>query len=150
MRLHLDLVEGRFNPTFLGLNLRFNSHDDCRSDQGKEGRENKGRRELDSVITHPAKENGRGGTHADTDHIHEAITGCSMLRSNDLAEDGHVVAVEKSPTNSKHNHERDRRTEIRREAQSQKGRHEKKRAEGAAENAPLCRFPHPLIGDDAS
>ena len=130
--------------------MRFNSHDYCRSNQGKEGGEYEGGRELDSVITHPAKENGCDGPQADADHIHEAITSCPMLRSNDLAKNGHVVAVEKPPTDSKHNHARDRNTESRREAQSQKGRHEKKRAEGAAENATLSRFPHPLVGDHTS
>ena len=126
------------------------SQDQGGREKCEQGGTSERRGELNAMVTHRAKKDGCDGSDADAHHIHKPVTGCAMLRPDDLAKNRHVVAVKESPANPEQNHEPDRHSQTRRESQPEEGGHQQKRSGCAAKNAALGRHLHPSVGYCAS
>ena len=73
-----------------------------------------------------------------------------MFGARDLAEDGHVVAVKKSPSDSKNHQPENRERQSARVPNAEEGRQKQKHPDGAGEDSTAGRFFHPAVGNEAA
>src|SRR5687767_15574571 len=89
---------GRERPSRQPVLLtRFNHQHNEDRKQSDAGESAKNHIERDVAIAQRAESPIAETAAADADKIHDSVTGGAPFRSRDLAEDRHVVAVEKSP-----------------------------------------------------
>ena len=97
------------------------------------------------MVAHPAEHDRRAGSDTDADQIHKAVAGGPIFGTDDLAEDWHVVAVEKAPTQSEQTHEEYGRAEAPGVAQSEQRGHTEEHTDGARIDAAAEVGAHPAI-----
>src|SRR5882724_5307288 len=64
-----------------------------------------------AVVAHRAQSDRDPAARADADHVHNSVAGRAVLWPDNLAQDGHIVRVEKSPADAEQNKERNRHSE---------------------------------------
>src|ERR1041385_4614057 len=86
----------------------------------------------------------------DAHEIHDSVTGGTPFRPRDLAKDGHVVAVEKSPADPKDNQPSDGHRQRAGVAHAEQRWQKQRHADGAGENSTTLRSAHPTIRQRAA
>src|SRR6185437_2777160 len=114
-------VSGNF---ISNISARFHKQNHPGAQQRHRRRNGERERKFHVVIAHPAECDGGARADADAHEIHESVAGGAMFGSGDLAKDGHVVAIEKSPTDAEYDHERDGGGQAPGKAEAEQRRHE--------------------------
>lgn len=115
---------------------------------GGEGAENEG--EGDAAVAEDAEAPVAEAAAGDADEVHEAIASGADFGAGDLAEDGHVIAVEEAPADAEEDQEGDGEGDGAGVAEAEEGGEEEGHAEGAGVDASAWGAAHPAVGEDAA
>src|SRR5215204_3685485 len=89
----------------------------------------------------------------DAHEIHNAVTCRPQFGAGDLAEDGHVVRIKKSPAETKQNKEGDgdpKQFRLRRVTDTKHRGHNEQHADGTGVDSSTRIAPHPAVGEPAA